>query len=274
MKKYILLFILLLFIFSIDIFAAVSGIGGSQNDLLRNVLFGLGQLVAIAGGVYALRKFGRSAVSEKLLGLISSGLFLWFIGSSIFTYYDAVSSTPPFPSIADVFVLVGYPMIFLGLLLEMRAGKVMLSRSVKILFAMLVVLLSVVVIYFEIFLAYDPSLGLLANATQACYGIADLVLIISCLFVLILAIDYRGGKMFLPWLAIFLGVSVQLVADILFGIYITEYIEKSGINIVIDLIWRFGYVFFAFGLFSVGMIIEDIQSSIRQKLPKISSNIS
>jgi hypothetical protein len=58
-----------------------------------------------------------------------------------------------------------------------------------------------------------------------------------------------------------------LLADILFGVYAKQYTDKTGINIFIDLIWRFGYVFSAYGFLSAGMLVEQIQTKIRMKLP-------
>lgn len=66
----------------------------------------------------------------------------------------------------------------------------------------------------------------------------------------------------------FIGFILTLVGDILFGVFVNEYLEKNGVNIYIDLIWRSAYVFFAFGLLIAGMVVSSVQSNILQKISK------
>src|SRR4051812_16272214 len=127
MKKNILIFTLLLALFGVDFLVSVFHIGYERNDLLRNILFGVGQLVTVLAGIYAVSMFGLKATTGRSLAFFTAGLFLWLIGGVVFAAYDAFGETPVFPSIADIIILLGYPLLFAGFLNEIRSGKVMLK---------------------------------------------------------------------------------------------------------------------------------------------------
>jgi hypothetical protein len=267
MKRNILAWILLLALFGLDFMVGLFRLGGMENDAIRNVLFGLGQLIAVLAGIYAVTMFGLKSVTGRSIAYITVGIFLWLVGGAVFAVNDAVGNSPGFPSIADAIILLGYPLFFIGFFNEMHSGKIPLRGKRQLFLYCVGIALAVIVTYFEILLPFDPSAGFLVNAVQTCYGIADLVLIFCSVIVLLVTIDYQGGKIFYSWLSIFVGVVIQLLADILFGVYAKQYTDKTGINIFIDLIWRFGYVFSAYGFLSAGMLVEQIQTKIRMKLP-------
>jgi hypothetical protein len=265
MKKYFIPSVILGF-FVLDVLVSITHFGNTANDLYRNILLGVGQLIAIFAGVYSVRVLGLKNPTGKSVMFFTLGLVSSFLGSSIFAFYDFTSGNVEFPSIADVFILCGYPLFFIGLLSQIKSEQIHLTRSNGLLLLLFSSLLALVVVYFGIILPFDPVAPFMVNFVQACYGIVDLILIIVFVFVLLLAFDYKGGKFFYPWFYIFIGVLITLFGDIMFGIFVKDYTAKSGINIIIDLVWRLSYVFYAYGLFRLGSIILDVQKNILQRM--------
>ncbi|MDP3941384.1 MAG: hypothetical protein Q8Q49_03690 [bacterium] len=269
MKKKVYPFgILLSLLFMVDVFVSISDYGGEQNVLYRNGLLFVGQLVTVICGFYAIRMYGMRSVTGRTLAFFTTGFLSFLVGAAIFSYYDATREISPFPSLADGFILFGYPLFFTGLLLELRKKTISLGKGLQLLFVLFALLLSVVVFYFEIYIPYDMTSSFFVTAVQTAYGVADLILIILFIFVLLLALSYKGGKMFYVWFCFFVGFILTLFGDILFGVYVNDYLAKTGINIYIDLIWRSAYVFFAFGLLLAGMLVASVQSNILQKIAK------
>lgn len=269
MRKKAYFFGLLLFLlFMVDVLVSFSGYGREQNDLYRNALLFAGQVVTVFCGLYAVRMYGMRSVIGRSLAFFTAGFLSFLIGGAIFSYYDATLEVSPFPSLADGFILLGYPLFFTGLLLELRKKTLFLQKGMKMLIALFALLLAAVVFYFQIYIPYDMTSSLFLTVVQTAYGVGDLILIIMFIFVLLLALSYKGGKMFYVWFCFFIGFILTLFGDILFGVYVNDYLAKTGINIYIDLIWRAAYVFFAFGLLLAGMLVSSMQSIIMQKIAK------
>lgn len=255
-------------LYLIDVVVALLNIGGEGNSSLINLFLGIFQLAAIFSGLYSVSVLGLRNPIGKAVLFFSLGLVVTFIGSSIFAYYHFTSGDIGFPSFADLFILLGYPLLLLGLFIQMRFVNVLISRSKKIFLSLITLFLAAVIVYFGILLPFDLTAPLMVNFVQTLYGIADLVLVTAFVFVLVLAFEYRGGKFFYPWLFVFLGVLSTLCGDILFAILTNEYFVNASIRSLIDMFWAGAYVFYVYGLLNLGLIVASLQSDILKKIQK------
>lgn len=262
MNKQKLLILLIILLFFTDLSVMVFGIGGSFVDPLKNVLLAVGQIVAIAGGIYAVQKFGRKNKTGKTITLFTLGLIFWMIGGIIFALTDFLHGMAEFPSMADVSIFVGYALLLVALLHEIKSRSIKLTKVHWFLLAIIGTLTTILVLYFNVFLVFDPTTPLLVLLATIIYSFADILLATTVILVLILAYDYSGGKLFYPWFYLFIAVTCMLIGDALFSIFIDNYLNKTGAYLVIDAIWRLAYVFFAIGLFNLGFIITNIQKQI------------
>ena len=129
----------------------------------------------------------------------------------------------------------------------------------------LLTLLIAAVSYEVLFLQFDSTLTFVENVVGMAYGIGDLLLIIVSYFVVKMASQYRGGKMLMPWMMIFIGLVLTLIADIYFNIYNEAYTAKIAPYIHIDLLWIASYLFYTFGIFSLGIIVKTAIAKISNK---------
>ena len=117
-------------------FAAL--VGAALLVVIGHSAFGLGtphysffienwlyDFVTAASGLIILAR--AAARRDERLGwaLIGSGLLCWAIGDSYWTITYANAAAPPFPSVDDIFYLVGYPLVLGGMLayVHERMGK-------------------------------------------------------------------------------------------------------------------------------------------------------
>lgn len=88
------------------------------DQIVRDIVYaglGLGSVVAILIGVR------RHASAPKAAWyLFAAGLFSWSIGDSIYSWNADVRHTVPFPSAADVFYLIAYPLLAAGIAVLIR----------------------------------------------------------------------------------------------------------------------------------------------------------
>src|SRR3989344_7030245 len=127
------------------------------SNLAGNVLFLISPFMAVIAAISAVRTYQLSNNHGRIIALLSAGLLCWFIGEFIFFLFQFVWHIDPFPSIADIFYLAGYPLIFIGLTKEMLIHKVSLRNFNKLFLTLVILLLFVLVLivaYFGIYHAY------------------------------------------------------------------------------------------------------------------------
>src|SRR3989338_7631709 len=87
-------------------------------DWWQAMVYVLAPTTALGGGIVAIKEYGLRSLQGKILLTIVCGIFGWFIGEVLWTYYELIAKTDPYPSLADWFYLVSYVPFCIGLLWE------------------------------------------------------------------------------------------------------------------------------------------------------------
>lgn len=240
----------------------------STSTVLLRYAFLLSSLFSGSlGGMYALREYGWQGAKSRTLLLLTLGITCWFIGEIIWTYFEYFVHENPFPSVADIFYIGAYPLLFVALFNEIRLSKVnwrSFSKSLIFLMVITAILFTIIVSYFGIFLAYSPKETMFTNIIAISYGIGDLVLIVSTLCLLVLAWEFRGGTLSQIWLTLFLSFLFMLGGDILFAIYTDAYNQTSSFTrSFVDFLWIISYMLFAYALLSFAFSIQSAHNYIQ-----------
>lgn len=249
---------LALYIFEEDIFA----------NVLVQIIFLVSPLIASICGIFLLRSYGLKSSHGKSFLLITLALGSWFFGDILWAIYTVILEIEPFPSYIDIFYLIGYPLFFIGFLKEVMSGKIKWTLKKVVLPFIVSIILIALTSYFIIYLALDPEASLLANIVSTLYGLGDVVISIIVLLLIVIAYEYKKGKMFFPWVIILVATLFLVVADILFAIFTTPYVEGVRIYQFIDLLWIGNYLLFAYGFFLIGFSIREIQNRFFEKLKR------
>src|SRR5438105_4725763 len=135
------------------------------QDMLYDAL-GLMAVIAIVVGV-RLHRPSRPAPWY----LFAAGLFLFVAGDFTFSLYEVfLHMKTPFPSVADVFYLAGYPVITAGLFVLIRGRTPGRDRAGLIDSVIIAVGLAVLsCVYLMVPYARDASLSLLERAVSIAY---------------------------------------------------------------------------------------------------------
>lgn len=266
MNRRLFTLVLLSFIF-ITAFSVYWLRTGWDNIFLREGIYLLTSAIAVVAGIVALFTYGFKGPRTATIFLLTMGISYWCIGDTLFSYYQFILHTDPFPSLADAFYIAAYPFLLFGLINEVKSAKANWGRfnqPVAFLFTISAILLALVVSYFGIFLAYDPKETLFANIIAMSYGIGDLLLILINMLVLILVWEFRGGKLSRIWLTLFVSFVLTLVADILFAIFSIEYQTEVFFKSLLDSLWMLSYLTFAYGLFDFSFSLTDAYQRIKK----------
>lgn len=224
-------------------------------------------IVAVFAGIYSLIEYGIHGPKSLTLMYLTLGIGCWFVGESIWTFYE-VNGMNPFPSIADMFYILGYPLMLAAFLQEIITAKVNwngVSKSLLFLLTLVSILLGLAVGYFGIFIAYSPAVPLFNNIVAMGYGIGDLVLIITSMALLILAWEYRGGELSSIWMALFCSFVLVLCADLVFILFNSMYDKVGIIRGLTDSIFILAYLLFAYALLNYGFTLQQAQMYLTDK---------
>ena len=175
----------------------------------------------------------------------SLGLFFWVLGESAWTLYSILLRVAvPFPSIADLFWLVGYIPLLLALLMQAWPFREWFTLRKQIvlglgMFAMAALMLSGTVPF--VAQQYRDSLALVVGVA---YPVLDTVLLSVAIPVFIL---FRRGTYWRPMLFVLVGIVLQLTGDLLFAqsALSGSYYPGSPSDLVFD----FSYLMLALGFY-------------------------
>jgi hypothetical protein len=155
--------------------------------------------------------------------LLAIGIFCDALGQGALAPYQLSGLDTPFPSIADVFYLLAYPMIGAALVRFVQAfreaGYPMGTGTEQ---AVLMgttgaacAVLSVVVLHPVLVSDLPPF----EKALTAAYPLLDLVLLVPLALVLRTTWQFRGGSVGTAWLIIVTGIVFMCAGDVLFAYF-------------------------------------------------------
>jgi len=149
-------------------------------------------------GVLTIRIYGLNNPHAKAIAFMSLGVFFWFLGDFIWVIFEVFLNKNPFPSVADLFYLLAYPLLLIGLIQELKSNRLSWTPARVALGAVPSIILAILVLYFGIIKAYAPEETMANNVIAMAYGVGDLVLIIFGVAILMVAIGYHKGRLFFP----------------------------------------------------------------------------
>lgn len=164
-------------------------------NYLFNAAVGALYIFTFVIAIWHSRKPQISTSSRKIFVYLGLAALAWGAGSLIWAYYNlVVKVSVPYPSFADVFFLISYPLWGLALWrLHEQYNKDATQRAINE--SILIVMVSAVVIF--AFLNrpdLSPDLGLMKNLLNVAYSLGDVLLVAMSLIELRsgLAKKYKG----------------------------------------------------------------------------------
>ncbi|MEI8174899.1 MAG: hypothetical protein WCG28_03045 [bacterium] len=188
-----------------------------DKTTLSNYLFNAGYgliyfFTGILGIVYA-KQLGFKSIFGKAFIFLGGGLISYAIAQFIWVFYNIFLVTEvPFTSIADVFFLLFFPLVFFAFILFFNIFKQSITKRIIVQFMFLVPIVFIfcitILFKFEIF----SNLSFWQNVLNNIYPIGDTLLL--CFILMILRIS---GGYFRSTMSLFaLAGLVQLVSDFIF----------------------------------------------------------
>jgi hypothetical protein len=178
----------------------------------------------------------------------------WFIAEMLWAHQELALQAETFPSIADVFYLVGYPfllMFFVSYLQPVRAG---ITRKVFAVACLVSIGVLIPSLYFVLGNAENP--GNLETVLGTVYPVFDSMVIIPAIIGVIL---FFKGQVNLMWTLICLGIISLFAADTAF--LLGQIDESYYTGNPIEILFYLNYVLLSFGVHNHLMLFKKEKKS-------------
>ncbi|MGZ6588972.1 MAG: putative bifunctional diguanylate cyclase/phosphodiesterase [Solirubrobacteraceae bacterium] len=212
-----------------------------HRELLGDVFFYPVDIAAIAAGLAASRRCADQSRLRSAWRLLTLAFIAWFAADVVFTGYELAGSKP-YPSVADGFYLLFYPLMLWGLL-RFATGRIGFSERLRLGLDLAVVAIggSAVVIY----LVLGPTVvqsgpDPLETMISIAYPVGDMVLLVG-LGAVLLRRPPASSVRALGFVAA--GLVFFVTADLVYG-YITLHSSYQGGDPV-DSLWMVSIALFA-----------------------------
>ena len=214
-------------------------------------------MLVVLSIVISLR-FRRSGNHGKAWLFFLGTTISWFIAETLWTVYELVYDVNPFPSLADIFFIIGYPLIFCFLMYYLKPVRKAASRNIVI----GSILVSIAILIPSIYMTYnfDPKVSLFENILATSYPVADSIILIPALVGVFL---FFKGEVNLTWSLICLGIILQSVGDTSFQFATFTNTYYTGHPS--DIVFLWSYLLFSFGVYDHIKIFKKTKSSYNSK---------
>jgi hypothetical protein len=177
--------------------------------------------VACVFATRSAREFDRQNPSRLAWQLLAAGLLGFVLGEAVQSLYRLRGGAIPFPSAADVFFGLGYPLLICALVQFLRAyaatgfpiggrvGHWLLGAGVAAFLGLLGYSILIPVVW-------TPA-PLLEKFLNVAYPAFDLILLAVTAVLLRISVRFRGGAVWKVWIFLLSGFILMCVADILFA---------------------------------------------------------
>lgn len=210
--------------------------------------------VAVGASCFALRSYWEnleSKLSRIWLGF-SLGMIFWFIGELIWALYTLIFDVKtPYPSVADVYRLVGYGFLLFAVSTYIELFRPVISKRMVAIASVFVLPTSVGVIP-PLLLSIGAKASTLNLATllvDLAYPLLDLSLLAyAMLGLLVFTKTELKGKIGSVWLLISAGIIMNVFGDILFSYASLHNTYYNGHPL--ELFFHLGYLFFLLSFYT------------------------
>ncbi len=179
--------------------------------------------------------------------ILSTALAAFTLGQGTLTYYQTFRGVSPFPSIADVWFMLSYPLLIIALIsftiAYAKSGFAMEGMTVLAAVLTIIVCAAAWPLLRPIALTPAPPL---ATALNLAYPALDLLLLVPTIVLLRLTSRFRGGAVWRLWAALLAGFIFIALGDLAFAYFST--LGQTRLDPIIHALYVVAYASLAAGV--------------------------
>lgn len=227
------------------------------------------------------RQISAEDQRRRLWSGLAIGWALWALAETIWSLSSIFGQEVPYPSLADLFWVVGYIPMSIGLLSATSTTPTKLTTAQKLMLwgvSAVAVLLASVFVFTPIIQEFDPQ-ELVVSALNLIYPLGDLFVmgIVWRLFFV-----YEKGDYGFSWRLLIVGFIVMTFSDLVFtyatwqDLYYPDMKATVLSRFVIDFIYTLSYLLCFLGIYALHILLREqrpVKPSVQPKTPPLYGHI-
>lgn len=167
----------------------------------------------------------------------------WFIAELLWSINEVILDIDPYPSNADYFYVLGYPLYFAFMIFYLKPFRKLISKKLVAGTSIAAIALLVPSVY----LAFDDELGIadFENILGLSYPVGDAIIFATALIGISL---FFKGKVNFLWTAMSFGIICLIIADTAF-LFIGVLDDVYYVGHPIEILFLWTYLLLAFGVY-------------------------
>lgn len=230
--------VLLLIAAIVIIFHVVVNISEESDALI----YGFSMIIPASVSTFAFitaRRYAGTLVYSRAYKMLGIAFLLMFFAELTYFVYEQILELEPYPSIADVFFFVFYPMLILYLITNIRffAPQITKIGIVTIVVTPLVITFAYLYLSISDFGSFDFYYGIIFVAAAS----TTLGLSIHT------ARIFNGGLIGTAWLVLVIGIILNVIGDTWY--YYIEVTSEYTLEHPVNLFWYSSYLLILYALY-------------------------
>ena len=208
----------------------------------------------------------RQTSTEKQLRHLWTGLVvgwaLWALAEIIWAFYSILGQEVPYPSLADLFWVVGYIPMGIALLVRIRTMPAKPTQSQNLIIwgvSAATILITSIFVFIPVFQGFDPQ-RLVESILNLIYPLADLFLVIIVwrMFLTLEKGDYGFG-----WRLVTVGLMLMTFSDLSFTyatwqeLYYPNMEANTLSRLVVDVPYTVSYLILFLGIYALRILLSE-----------------
>jgi hypothetical protein len=234
----------------------------SDLTIIGNFLFIFFSLLPVLIGTKVLRSLGQKSDEKLFWSLFVIGCLCFCIAETTWAYYEIINEEAPYPGIADIFYIIGYPFVLIFVLSYTFAKP--FSKKAVLTTLFLFLLLLIICFFLELYDLFVSEEPFINKIVSSLYVIYDLVIFSFGLYPTLTS-KVRNER--LQWLMITIGFFLFMIADVLFSF--VEQHTGYKVGNLLDLFYFAGYISLATGAIYKLAFEKESKNSDKNKTDRI-----
>ncbi|MDH3658063.1 MAG: histidine kinase [Nitrosopumilus sp.] len=224
-------------------------IGTDDADTIASIFSFFNPLVVASVGFIVAVRYRKSLVFGKSYTALAIGYLSIFFGEVTYMLYDIVYNIEPYPSIADVFFFIQYPLLLVHLILNIKFFAQKINKISKI---WIIIMPIIILLGYSILSTTEDGIEIFEFDFY--YGIVFIYFsALTLSFAVIGAMIFKEGAIGKAWVLLVIGILFNTMGDTWY--YNLELFEAYDLVHPVNMFWYAGYWLVIYALIKLKQVV-------------------
>jgi len=228
------------------------------NYILSYIFLLLSLLITLSSGMFLVKIYGVKSNHGIAFLRLSIGIAMLFLGFALLL----------FPTLRSLSYILFFCFSFMTidfLIKEIKLFKIEWKKNIFRFRSIIISVIAIILLIYTNYLLAINKISFIDKLSMMALSLFDFLIIIIFVLILSIAKEYKGGKLYLPWIIFFTGEIFLFIGDLLASMYFKEYEMSLNPTNIIELFYITSFLLISFSLFYMGFNINEVGQKYLRK---------